>query len=309
MLSATTCPARRIVLPGMVLAVSRRTTRRHMLWVPDPDGETEQAFWYCLAFAAREHGILVHAAVLMSNHIHLVITDVRAEAPLFYATLHRLLALCTKARLGWPEEVVNKSATGAHELVSEPAIVKALGYAIANPTTAGLVRRADEWPGARTSARDMGTRTIVAKRPKHYLVEENWPAQIELEITLPPALEGEIEPDEIRRRVQAHVRQAERDALTKSKQTGLRFLGARRAQRVHHAERASSWETFGGRNPRFAAAGDAEAARRTVERNRKFESDYDEALAGWTSGARTVVFPPGTWWMRVHHNARVRPPP
>lgn len=146
----------------------------------------------------------------------------RRRSPL-YQEFHRLLALCTKARLGWPEEVVNKSATGASELVSGDAITKAIGYAIANPTNAGLVRRSDEW------------------------------------------------------------------------------LGARRAQRVHHGERASSWETFGGRNPRFAAAGDAEAATRTVERNRKFESDYDSALAGWTSGDRKVAFPPGTWWMRVHH--------
>ncbi|MGE0785010.1 MAG: transposase, partial [Sandaracinaceae bacterium] len=300
---------RRIVLPGLVLAVSRRTTRRHMLFVPDLGGESEAIFWYCLATAARERGVLVHAAVLMSNHLHLVITDVRGEAPKFYRRLHRLLALCTKARFDWPEEVVNKSATAAHELVSGPAIIKALGYAIANPTTAGLVRRADEWPGARTSARDMGTRTIVAKKPEHYFRGEQWDDEVELEITLPPALEAEMKPDEIRRRVQAWVSTAERAALEKSKQTGLRFLGARRAQRVPHTDRASSWEDFGSRNPRFSAAGDAEAARRTVERNRQFEADYDKALAGWMAGDRKVVFPPGTWWMRVHHHARVRPPP
>jgi hypothetical protein len=42
---------------------------------------------------------------------------------------------------------------------------------------------------------------------------------------------------------------------------------------------------------------------------RKFEADYDRALARWTAGDRRVVFPYGTWWMRVHHGVRVAPRP
>jgi len=35
----------------------------------------EQVYWYCLAYAAKLHGVLVHAACLMSTHCHEVITD------------------------------------------------------------------------------------------------------------------------------------------------------------------------------------------------------------------------------------------
>ncbi|MGB5366753.1 MAG: hypothetical protein WBM75_00015 [Polyangiales bacterium] len=100
----------RIVDPGATLAISRRTTRRDFLLHPDEARQMEQVYWYCLAYAAKLHGVLVHASCLMSTHCHEVITDVRGEYPRFLQTFHRHLALCTKAYRGWPEEVFNKRA-------------------------------------------------------------------------------------------------------------------------------------------------------------------------------------------------------
>jgi len=102
----------RIVDPGATLELSRRTTRRHFLLHPDEARQTEQVYWYCLAYAAKLHGVLVHAACLMSTRCHEVITDVRGEYPNFLETLHRNLALCTKAYRGWPEEVFSLSPSG-----------------------------------------------------------------------------------------------------------------------------------------------------------------------------------------------------
>jgi putative transposase len=98
----------RIVDPGATLALSRRTTRRHFLLNPDEARQIEQRYWYCLGHAAPLHGVLVHAACLMSTQAHEVITDIRGEYPRFLQTFHRNLALCTKAFRGWPEEVFNK---------------------------------------------------------------------------------------------------------------------------------------------------------------------------------------------------------
>jgi len=84
----------------------------------------------------------------------------------------------------------------------------------------------------------------------------------------------------------------------------------RRILRTPHTARARSYEVFGATNPRFRAAGDREAARQRVRENRAFDAEYDVALARWTAGNRRhAVFPYGTWWMRVHHGARCRPPP
>jgi REP element-mobilizing transposase RayT len=138
----------RIVDPGATLALSRRTTRRHFLLHPDEAREMEQVYWYCLAYAAKLHGVLVHAACLMSTHCHEVITDVRGEYPKFLETLHRNLALCTKAYRGWPEEVFNKRSTGVHALLTPEAMVESIAYLIANPVEAGAVRYAKDWPEA-----------------------------------------------------------------------------------------------------------------------------------------------------------------
>jgi len=40
-----------------------------------------QIFWYCLAVAARDTNILVHAAVLMSTHPHYDVTDQDGRLP------------------------------------------------------------------------------------------------------------------------------------------------------------------------------------------------------------------------------------
>ncbi|MEM7436102.1 MAG: hypothetical protein AAF436_13175 [Myxococcota bacterium] len=137
---------RRIIEPGTTWALSRRTTRRHFLLRPDEAREMEQCYWYCLAYAAELHGVVVHAACLMSTHSHEVVTDVRGELPRFLQTFHRLLALTTKAFRKWPEEVFNKRSSGAHALLTPEATLEALAYLIANPVEAGAVRYAFHGP-------------------------------------------------------------------------------------------------------------------------------------------------------------------
>jgi hypothetical protein len=81
----------------------------------------------------------------MSTHSHEVITDVRGRYPLFLQTLHRNLALCTKAYRGWPEEVFNKRSTSVHALLTPEAMMESIAYLIANPVEAGAVRYAKDW--------------------------------------------------------------------------------------------------------------------------------------------------------------------
>ena len=99
---------RRIIEPGTVWALCRRTTRRYFLLNPDQARELEQCYWYCLGLAAKRFGVVVHAGCLMSTHSHEVVTDVRGKLPRFLQEFHRLLALSTKALRGWPGEVFDK---------------------------------------------------------------------------------------------------------------------------------------------------------------------------------------------------------
>jgi len=301
----------RIVDPGATLALSRRTTRRHFLLNPDEARQVEQCYWYCLGHAAQLHGVLVHAACLMSTHAHEVITDVRGEYPRFLETFHRNLALCTKAYRGWPEEVFNKKSTGVHALLTADAILESIAYLIANPVEALAVRYAKDWPGAHTLPAHVGTRVIRVQRPAHYFDPNNpnWPEVIELRLEMPVTLELDYGPKLARERIAERVRQRRHQAWNKAKRTGIAFAGPRRVVRLAHTKRAKSYEALGSLNPQFAAAGHRGAATEAVKRLRAFRSQYQRALARWTAGDRSACFPVGTWWMRVCHGARCGPGP
>ncbi len=302
---------RRIIEPGVVWALSRRTTRRHFLLNPDEARHMEQAYWYCLAYAAQQHGVSVHAGCLMSTHSHEVVTDVRGELSLFLQSFHRNFALCTKAMRGWPGEVFDKRSTGAHELLTPEATIEAIAYLIANPVEAMAVRYAKDWPGAHTQPRDIGSRLLRIRRPQHYFDPDNpeWPEVIELQLQMPAALQSDYGTGLAQERIAKRVREREHNAWQRSKRTGISFVGPRRVLRQRHTKRARSYEEFGSLNPQFAARGHRKAASAAVARLRAFNAQYDRALAAWTSGKRTLLFPPGTWWMRVHHGARCGPAP
>jgi putative transposase len=302
---------RKIVTKGKMWVVDRRTTRRYFLFRPDEAGKVEQAFWYCLAVCAAEYGIEVHAAVLMSTHIHLFYTDLLGNQPLFKREFHRLFACCIKLILGWPEEVFNKSQGGEHEPLTPEAAIEDTAYLIGNPPSAFTVRYARDWPGPKTLPEDIGRRVIRVSRPECFFDPKNprWPEEAELRLTMPQVLEATYGEEEARRRIAERVRRFEREALAKSRKEGIAFRGARRVQRTPHTARARSYEVFGKVNPRFSAAGNVEAARRKVREIRQFNAEYDWALSRWMAGDRRVRFPHGTWWMRVHHGVRCRPPP
>ncbi len=301
----------RIVNPGATLALSRRTTRRHFLLHPDEARQMEQVYWYCLAYAAKLHGVLVHAACLMSTHAHEVITDVRGEYPKFLETFHRNLALCTKALRGWPEEVFNKDSTGVHALLTPEAMIESIAYLIANPVEAGAVRYAKDWPGAHTLPAEVGARVIHVQRPPHYFDPQKpkWPDKLELRLEMPVALELDYGPDLARERIATRVRQNEHHAWNEARRTGRTFIGPRRVLRLLHTKRAKSYEVSGNLNPRFAAAGNRAAATEAVRQLRAFKAQYQRALARWMAGDRNACFPVGTWWMRVCHGARCGPGP
>jgi putative transposase len=238
---------RRIIEPGMVWALSRRTTRRHFILNPDKARQVEQAYWYCLGYAAQLHGVLVHAGCLMSTHSHEVVTDVRGELSLFLQTFHRHLALCAKAIRGWPGEVFDKRSAGAHELLTPEATIESLAYLIANPVEAMAVRYAKDWPGAQTLPRDIGTRVVKVRRPTHYFDPDSpkWPEVIKLRLQMPTALELDYGTELAQERIAQRVKEREHRVWQESKRTGIHFVGAHRALRQAHTKRARSYEAFG----------------------------------------------------------------
>ncbi len=303
----------RPVIEGKSYLVTRRATRRYFVFRPDENKGMQRIFLYCLAVVAAEHGVVVHAVVLMSDHVHVVLTDVRGVFPDFVRELHRTLANVTKCHRGWPEEVFNKSQTSRVELLTPGALADKIGYTLANPVACFAVRYPADWPGVTTRVDDMGSGVVIRiERPGPYFDPENtrWPDVAELSFALPDALVQAHGSDDgaraaIRAALDRHVEQAHREA----RRLGKTFLGARRVMRAPITARGTSYEVLGERNPTFAAAGETESAMRATYERSAFLSGYAEALERWQAGDRDAAFPHGTWWMRVHHHANCAQPP
>jgi hypothetical protein len=118
-----------------------------------------------------------------------------------------------------------------------------------------------------------------------------------------------LKAEQLQRRVAAELEQRERKAHAEIKIKGWRVLGAERVQRLSPYERSTSWEPIRERNPHFAVGrGQRKAFLKAAKLLRIFRTAYREALQQWRKGVRDVMFPAGTWLMRVLHDVRVVPP-
>jgi len=304
----------RPILPGKTYMLTRRVTRRHWLLRPDADGTSQQIYLYTLGYNANQHGILVHNLCQMSSHDHETITDVLGTLPLFLEGFHRDLANAMKCYRGWPGEFYDKNQTSRVELTCPAAIREKMAYVAVNPTDCGGVFDYEAWPGVTVKCNDIGEKVFVVKRPEVYFDPnnkvKNWPDEIELRIVMPEVLlleYGGLE--EAQRALKSRCEELAKEARAKRHQLGLAYGTPASAVQSKFTRRSSSHEVFGALNPTFATGGDPEAAEQAREARAQFLSEYARCKALWRAGDRDVIWPAGTWKMRVLHRCRCHPPP
>ena len=300
----------RLVEPGGIYLVTRRTVRRHHLFAPDP--RVRRIFLYALAVAATRNGVLVHAVVLMSTHEHLVLSDPDGRLPSFLQYFHRLVALGIKQLRKWEGAVWDHEPTSVVELRTPQAVVEALAYLMGNPVAAGLVPCAKDWPGVTTRPSELGCAVWTVERPTEYFAQDDakWPPEVELRLHMPRAARDlGLTDAELRNVVADELDQLERAARARAKELGLGFLGADRCAKLSPFGRARSPEPERSRNPCFAVGrGNREAFFEAAERLRAFRLAYRQVFTAWRAGQRDAAFPAGTWLMRHRHGARVEEP-
>ena len=298
----------RRVVPGQTLLITRRTLRRHFLF--RPDDVMNEIYLYALAVTAQKYWIRVHAPTLLSSHGHLCVTDTLGVFPDFIRELHRLVALATKLHRKWEGAVWDHGKTSVVALVTPQAVIEKIAYTIANPVEAGLVKTASEWPGVTVGVDDIGRKTLRIRRPDIYFDAENesWPAEAELPLVMPEVLVDTYGEDDARRRLKAELERQESEATERVRDAGWKVLGAERVLRKSPFDRATSYEPLRGLEPHLAAGrGQGRARVVAIRALQAFRQAYYEALALWRAGTRRGVWPPGTWWMVVHHKARPAP--
>ena len=259
----------------------------------------------------------IHEVLCMSNHFHLLLTDVHGRLPDFMHYLDSLLARSVNACRGSSGAVFEKEYSLVVE-TDEEKIVEHAVYTLANPCAEHLVRRSKHWRGFSTQKLEYG-QIVQIERPKVGLWKEEpversrkrsmngeqtrrrgkpsrLPDIIEFELVR-PRVWMHLGDTELRAEVRRRLDKRELELIEMRRRAGKEVLGIKRvlAQRWNASPRRSEelFET----KPRVAGRG----WRQELRRIQDFVAAHARARARFLAGDRCVVWPAGTWQMRVRY--------
>ncbi|MBN1770349.1 MAG: hypothetical protein JXB32_03740 [Deltaproteobacteria bacterium] len=280
--------------------ISRRCEKRRFLL--RPDSYVTQVFLYLLAYAARESNILIHGFVSMSNHFHLVLTDLDGVLPMFMEQFDGLLARVLNAYRGrWESFFAPGSYSMVRLATAEDRLAK-LVYILVNPVAAGLVDHARRWTGATSIRWRFGeTRALARPGGSFFRPASQLPEKVGLMLSPLPGFEqrasGEL--DEL---VRQRVIERETELRAEHQAQGKSYLGMDGVPRCDPEDSPETREPRRRLNPRVAGA-EAEVRMGLLGEWTTFTRLYRRAWLQWRAGDHAAVFPDGTWLMRVRHGA------
>jgi REP element-mobilizing transposase RayT len=281
------------VIAGTTYLLTRRTFQRQFLLKPST--LVDETVGYVLAVAAARYDILLHAVTVLSNHLHIVLTDPQARLPEFCQYLDSFVARALNTAYCRWETFWAPGSFSAVALADKEDVVEKTVYTLANPVAAGLVATGREWPGLWSPPEAIGTSWRSFERPNHFFNEKGlMPVGASLELSAPRGFEV----DEFRTLVSDRLAEKEKEAARKLEAEGRRFMGARRVRAQKHTDFPAGGEPRRRLNPRIAAR-DRWKRIEALLRLRSFLDAYREALAKLRAGAKDVVFPLGTYRLRV----------
>lgn len=292
----------RCIVPGASYLITRRTSQRQFLLKPSPT--VVQVFLYALGFTAQQYGIVLHAFVLMSNHYHLVLTDPHAVLPDFIRDLNSLLARVLNALRSRRENFWSSDKPSYVVLAAIEDVLRKCAYVLTNPVASGLVRTRFEWPGAISRVDQIGGPVLRIEKPRFFF-GKTFPDAVEIRLVPPPELGG-LSGEEFRGEL-LELTEAREERLREERvREGKSFLGRKKVLAQSPFDRPEGSGGYSGEHPSIAAE-DEETRRAAIERLQIFIQEYRAALARFRAGERDVVFPAGTWKMRVLFGVRCEP--
>lgn len=296
----------RPVFPDRTYLITRRCTQRQFLLRPDP--ETNRAALYCLAEAADQLGIRLLFTMFCGNHHHSGIDDPNANYPAFLERFHRHLAKCQNARFGRWENMWASEQTSVVRLVEAHDVLDKMVYALTNPVKDHLVERAHHWPGASSLAQNLSGRELVVARPTVFFDPLGlMPETVTVKFHRPPGFEH-LPQEQFAEVLRAAIAEVEHKAAEQRRVEGRNVLGRKAVRAQSWRDRPGSAEPRRQMSPRVAAR--SKWARiESLQRLQSFIEAYRAARAAFRGGRRDVVFPAGTYWLRVFVAVRCGPWP
>ncbi len=295
----------RPVIAGQTVMVSRRCTQRQFLC--RPGREVNGILGFCLAVAAARYGIVLHAYCFLSNHVHLILTDVRGNQPEFFRWFFEFTAKCLNAHWGRWENLWAAERPSVVRLVDAEAQLEKAVYVITNPVEANLVTSAHRWPGLISLPSTVGKERVF-KRPKGFF-RENGPLAEQATLRTEPLPEyADLELDAFIALLAQAVADKEAELAERRREEGKSVLGRRAVLRQSPFDRPSSHEPRRQLNPRVASR-HKWARIEALCRLKAFLESYKDAWQRWRDGQRDVLFPYGTYALRLRAGVHCLGPP
>lgn len=295
-----TRPRRHIA--GQVVAISRRCHSRCFLLRPDDTIDAIVA--YAFAMAAQSYGIEIHALVVMSNHIHVIITDVKARRSEFMRDAMSNIAKARNRDLDRSDSFWEGKEYSETVLLDRDAEERKLLYTWLNPPQADLVGRVKEWPGYMILPDDWD-KTIKVPKPNVYFGPKT-PDEVEFTPRRPPGYE-DMSVEELQAYFWELIEEGEARLLQERQREKRRVLGVKRVLATDPFSRPGSRARRSSVRPRFASR-NAALLVAAIATYRGFLADYDRQRERWLKGNKRVEFPCGTVWLRRNSPVKCRDP-
>jgi len=293
------------VVPGTTYLVTKKTVDDQFLL--EPSEELNRLLLFVLLLKGLRYGVRIHDFCFLSNHFHLVVTDVRGELPAFMREFLTDSSKAIQVLHGERRQIWSRRPYNAVSLLDLDAAERKAVYVRLNPMRAGLTEPG-EWPGL-TSVRWRWGEVITVKRPGFYFSKRYRPEEVSMELApLPPAyleLEGEAEAaanaESVARTdalIDAESKEI-RKTLRRAKQT---LAGAEKVRKTRRNQRSQKPVTT--IVPRFATR-DRARLKEAIAEERAFEEAHEKALEKYRAGHHRTVFPAGTYGYRKLLGVRV----
>ena len=281
-----TQPRRHIA--GQIAMLTRRCSQRR--YFLRPDDYINDVLPFEMGKAAERHGQQVYAAMAMSNHVHFGVGDTTGERSKFMQDVMSGIARARNRDLERTGHFWEAGSYGDTVLLDEDSIERKLLYIWLNPVRAGLVERAEDWPGFKILPRHWGETIRIEKPGKFY--GRNNPDVVEFVPQPPPGFEH-MELEDVKAYFEDLLQFAEDEIAALRRERQLSVRGPAAIKAVEPRGRPKTKAPFRTLNPRFATR-NHELMAWAKASYRAFCDRYETMRQRWVAGTKNVRFPCGT---------------
>lgn len=287
--------APREILPGRTYLITRRCTQRQYLL--RPGRKTNEVFDYCLAEAAKRHGIELIAWVAMSNHYHAVVHDPLGRLPAFLEHFHKMVARALNVQWGRWENFWSTEETCVTYLASPADVFDKVIYVLVNPIAAHLVDAMVHWPGSSSVVYLDGAERLPERPQSFFRPNGRMPPTASLRVVQPPCSRERESFDGWAERVRLAISKRELHLKETRARDGVRVSGRKAVLTVSPFDAPTT--TAPRRNLRPAiACGNKRDRDQLLAMLVDFRRAYRDARVLFVGGNHDVVFPAGTYRFR-----------